>query len=218
MPHGLARAADLYEHADEEYKYLFDKQVILREGSMTKHDRGGSTSKPHFFLTPTHLIMTELTTLSRKIKFRQIFKLTDIRLTMNGPKMLIETEIKSFHVEALQVSDTMQWHHLLERSVASARSNANLPSNYESTLNFSALWVEDTPNCNDCNLRFSLLVRRHHCRNCGKCVCGSCCFEKVRLESVDATKLQKVCNACAEIFKAKRTERSGRGGYGAAAY
>jgi hypothetical protein len=132
--------------------------------------------------------------------------------------MLVETPIKTFRVETSSQSETLQWHHELTEAIGKARASANLASDYESTLAFSPVWVEDTPECNDCNRSFSMIVRRHHCRNCGKCVCGSCCFEKVRMEDVDGgKKLQKVCNACAMTYKEKRGNANTGGGYGAAA-
>ena len=40
----------------------------------------------------------------------------------------------------------------------------------------SPAWVPDDQvnNCMLCNKAFSYLSRRHHCRRCGRCVCGSC--------------------------------------------
>ena len=34
---------------------------------------------------------------------------------------------------------------------------------------------EDAPVCNDCMVRFTLLLRRHHCRVCGLVFCDACC-------------------------------------------
>lgn len=38
------------------------------------------------------------------------------------------------------------------------------------------VWTPDTdaPRCQLCQVYFSVLERRHHCRRCGRCVCGSC--------------------------------------------
>ena len=80
------------------------------------------------------------------------------------------------------------------------------------------MWDANTPSCQLCRRDFSLLVRRHPCRNCGKCVCGTCAFSKVRMDQVDENKLQRVCNVCADELKAARTMGyGGNGGYGAAA-
>eukprot|EP00053_Salpingoeca_punica_P023913 m.11741 g.11741 ORF g.11741 m.11741 type:complete len:559 (-) comp5917_c0_seq1:132-1808(-) len=52
---------------------------------------------------------------------------------------------------------------------------------------------ESCTNCSSCNVEFSLLVRRHHCRNCGKVVCRNCSSQKY---SDDVVELEKVCPAC----------------------
>lgn len=33
---------------------------------------------------------------------------------------------------------------------------------------------QDVPNCRSCQVKFSLIKRRHHCRGCGKIFCGEC--------------------------------------------
>jgi hypothetical protein len=46
-----------------------------------------------------------------------------------------------------------------------------------------AIWVPDqkAETCMRCNSRFGWMKRRHHCRLCGRVVCGSC-SERVRLQ------------------------------------
>jgi hypothetical protein len=36
------------------------------------------------------------------------------------------------------------------------------------------LWAADSVACMLCGEAFSMLFRRHHCRRCGRCVCGNC--------------------------------------------
>ncbi|KAH6560260.1 hypothetical protein BASA62_000332 [Batrachochytrium salamandrivorans] len=45
-------------------------------------------------------------------------------------------------------------------------------------------WKSDAyaPECSLCGQRFSLLIRRHHCRRCGDIFCSSCCDVTVRLD------------------------------------
>ena len=76
-----SRAAAIANYIDDEHKELFTSHSVLKEGTMTKHNRSGDTSRPHFFLTETHLVMADHTTISRAIKFRQVFKLTDMKVS-----------------------------------------------------------------------------------------------------------------------------------------
>jgi len=61
-----------------------------------------------------------------------------------------------------------------------------------------------TSRCVGCNKGFGLLSRRHHCRNCGKCVCDECSRERVRIPRLDERTLLKVCNECARELKNNR--------------
>ena len=63
-------------------------------------------------------------------------------------------------------------------------------------------WIPDSRslNCSNCQLRFTTIRRRHHCRRCGHCFCDSCCrsYPLIRMAFVDAV-LQ--CYKCIEKSK-----------------
>jgi len=215
-----SRAAEIATYIDDEHKELFTNHSVFKEGTMTKHNRSGDTSRPHFFLTETHLIMADHTTLSRAVKFRQVFKLIDMKVSsFDDRKIRILTPVKSFECGLTKIVDCQAWFNALKAAIEKARRAVNLPANYEDTLELSPMWGANTPACEICRRNFTVLVRRHHCRNCGKCVCNTCAYEKVRMDQVDETKLQRVCNPCAEELKASRSQAYGGGsGYGAAAW
>lgn len=60
-------------------------------------------------------------------------------------------------------------------------------------------WVDDTKvrACYECETQFSLLVRRHHCRICGRIFCGKCTRHIVQTagETEEEARL-RVCNYC----------------------
>lgn len=62
------------------------------------------------------------------------------------------------------------------------------------------LWIPDThfSECQLCSASFSILFRRHHCRNCGKVVCENCSSNRVLLPHVHETKPLRVCDECVE--------------------
>jgi len=216
---GIARANELGEKVEDKYKHLLDNNRVIKEGGVTKYNRSGGSDKPHFIMTATHLLMAELSMVGRNMRFRQAFKLTDVRVSLQpNNKLRIETPIKSFDIGIVKTSECQIWNHEISKAVKEARMAENLPSDYETKLDFSVIWGANTPSCQLCRRDFSVLVRRHHCRNCGKCVCGTCAFSKVRMDQVDENKLQRVCNECAEELKSKRSKGYAGGmGYGAAA-
>merc|ERR1719265_1970537 len=63
------------------------------------------------------------------------------------------------------------------------------------------MWEADTENCSICNAKFSRLAMRfrHHCRNCGLCVCGSCSTKQivdVGKENAGKQEFKRVCRDC----------------------
>lgn len=61
------------------------------------------------------------------------------------------------------------------------------------------LWVNDAAckACYECDIPFSLLVRRHHCRVCGRIFCASCTSHAIPpgRDAADPSWL-RVCNFC----------------------
>ncbi len=42
-------------------------------------------------------------------------------------------------------------------------------------------WVGDASNCNNCNVLFTILLRKHHCRLCGRIFCYDCCSNWIKI-------------------------------------
>lgn len=67
-------------------------------------------------------------------------------------------------------------------------------------------WIPDerVKKCCMCNVEFSMLNRKHHCRSCGKIYCSNCCYEYQSLPSYMPRthsrfcdgKKHRVCNIC----------------------
>jgi hypothetical protein len=59
-------------------------------------------------------------------------------------------------------------------------------------------WVPDelAPQCMACSSAFTVVRRRHHCRNCGKVFCGKCSANSVPLPRYGHLKPVRVCNRC----------------------
>ncbi|XP_014241628.1 lateral signaling target protein 2 homolog [Cimex lectularius] len=59
-------------------------------------------------------------------------------------------------------------------------------------------WVPDqaAPSCMYCTSPFTVVRRRHHCRNCGKVFCARCSSNSVPLPRYGHLKPVRVCNRC----------------------
>jgi len=77
-------------------------------------------------------------------------------------------------------------------------------------------WVPDAEanNCMICSIKFTMVKRRHHCRACGKVLCGSCCSDKHPLVYLEG-KEGRVCTPCKHILtrldQAELTNQSAEG-------
>ena len=60
-------------------------------------------------------------------------------------------------------------------------------------------WTEDSDviSCTLCQKEFSLIVRKHHCRNCGQIFCNECSSKMAPIAS--NKKPVRVCDACYEL-------------------
>ncbi|XP_049783559.1 zinc finger FYVE domain-containing protein 9 [Schistocerca cancellata] len=66
---------------------------------------------------------------------------------------------------------------------------------------YPPFWVPDADaqNCMLCNVKFSVIKRRHHCRACGKVLCSKCCSLKASLDYMDNAE-GRVCHPCFGIL------------------
>lgn len=67
------------------------------------------------------------------------------------------------------------------------------------------IWVPDSLalHCAICKATFTWTLRRHHCRQCGSCVCGSCSANKMIVKA--GADPQRVCDTCfSDRFFGKR--------------
>ena len=68
--------------------------------------------------------------------------------------------------------------------------------------NSAPVWVPDrrVTMCQNCAVEFSVLVRRHHCRACGKVVCATCSANKAPLRYRDF-ETARVCDECYGVLE-----------------
>ncbi|CAN8004053.1 unnamed protein product [Ixodes hexagonus] len=63
-------------------------------------------------------------------------------------------------------------------------------------------WIPDVdaPACMLCDVKFTVLKRRHHCRACGKVLCSSCCGHKTQLPCLE-NREGRVCLPCLTVLQ-----------------
>jgi len=103
---------------------------------------------------------------------------------------------KSFAVFAESKEDKASWMD----DFRLATSISVVESEKKSKSDNAPVWVPDKllKTCMLCNGKFTTINRRHHCRKCGKLVCGSCSGKKFKLPNIG--KMCRVCDECYELF------------------
>lgn len=71
---------------------------------------------------------------------------------------------------------------------------------FQQKLSAEERWLGDTEanHCHDCKREFSWMVRRHHCRICGRVFCYYCCNNYVLIKH--SGKKERCCRACFRKF------------------
>ncbi|CAH0389172.1 unnamed protein product [Bemisia tabaci] len=62
-------------------------------------------------------------------------------------------------------------------------------------------WMPDSKSkeCYDCSCKFTLLIRRHHCRVCGQIFCYRCCNQEIPGKIMNCTGDLRVCTYCCKV-------------------
>jgi FYVE/RhoGEF/PH domain-containing protein 5/6 len=180
-------------------------RLFIREGTLWKLCRKAS-KKREFFLFNDLLIYASILP-TNGILVHRVIQLEELRI-QDIPDtdeyknaFQIGSLKKSFVVWAETVNEKVDW--LLDITNAAAelkRKNETLRRARQTSTVTEAdeapVWQPDSAAkaCTLCPQEFSLLNRRHHCRSCGKVVCGNCSTHRLILPS-DPSKA-RVCDAC----------------------
>eukprot|EP00808_Paulinella_micropora_P013670 g1269.t1 len=88
--------------------------------------------------------------------------------------------------------------NVFEKEIDHILSEENLVSLHSASGSWQA--DEDATVCLDCEQEFSLLLRKHHCRFCGRIFCHSCCSTLTGRENA------RTCDRCAERLEHHQKE------------
>ncbi|XP_072164266.1 phosphatidylinositol-3,5-bisphosphate 3-phosphatase MTMR4-like [Diadema setosum] len=71
------------------------------------------------------------------------------------------------------------------------------------------LWIPDhaVSHCFQCNSRFTLVNRKHHCRNCGQIFCTSCSAYSAAIPREQLYQPQRVCKPCFDTLDSEARRR-----------
>lgn len=175
-------------------------RVFLREGDMDKVCRKDVQKRKAWLFNNLFLYAKQLPSSSRYSKHRA-FPLSNIRvkdLPDDGKiyknAIQIASEKKSFVLLASSPDDKASW--LTEFAKALAEQEKTIRGQ-DSSANIvvAPVWVPDSEalRCMICGEKFTIMQRRHHCRQCGSVVCSKCSAKKKELPGQGK---KRVCDSC----------------------
>jgi len=187
----------------KEWEIVKPGRKYVRDGELSKVCRRVRKVR-HFFLFSDVLIYSFPTEKNGKFKISRLFNLRLLSvkgIPDDGQRNLlnafqITTESKSFVVIAQSADDKELWLQKLTDSITQYINNVQtLDLNVDSSISTAPVWVPDdeVKACTCCNTKFTVINRRHHCRQCGQIVCANCSNNNRLLKGQGKV---RVCTEC----------------------
>ncbi|KAM7539775.1 hypothetical protein Aperf_G00000040020 [Anoplocephala perfoliata] len=190
-----------------------DTQFLVARGILTKICRKKAKQRT-FYLFNDELVYANIS-YGKLLAHPHAFKLEEVTVTdvadsgiyRNG--FIIQSPKKSFTVYASLGDEKRRWIECISFLTEAAREAAPPEVKRKlSSLKNSPVWIPDSEatHCMICsNMEFTLLHRRHHCRNCGKVVCGNCSQYRWVLPAQGPEKL-RICRDCHNYLRNQQKE------------
>ncbi|VDO43053.1 unnamed protein product [Haemonchus placei] len=172
-------------------------RVLVGEGVLVKMCRKKPKQR-QFFLFNDILVYGNIVISKKRYNKQRIIPLENVELEdlpdegaiKNG--WIVKTPEKSFAVYAASPKEKKEWMIHIERCVADLLEKGNKRPAKE----HAAVWIPDgeAARCMACGrTQFNLVQRRHHCRACGRVICGACSTHSYRIDSLNK-KPVRVCD------------------------
>ncbi|KAJ3436145.1 beige/beach-related [Anaeramoeba flamelloides] len=113
-------------------------------------------------------------------------------------KLKIDTikKVSNFQISSLLITKDNKRFYLGDL-------NGNLYSFFLPDLGIKRHWMDDkdSQNCMKCGSTFTISLRRHHCRNCGKIFCKNCSSNKIEIPDLEFYHRVRACFDCFQMLK-----------------
>ncbi|VDO06159.1 unnamed protein product [Rodentolepis nana] len=190
-----------------------DNQFLVAKGILTKICRKKPKQRT-FFLFNDSIVYANIS-FGKLLAHPHAFKLEEVTITdvidsgIYRYGFIIETPKKSFTVYASLAEEKRRWVESINLYAEAARQAAgkDVQKNL-SLLTKSPVWIpnSEATHCMVCMVtEFTLVQRRHHCRNCGKVVCSKCSQHRWVLPAQGPNKL-RVCKHCHDLLRSQQVK------------
>ncbi|XP_061078694.1 pleckstrin homology domain-containing family F member 1-like [Conger conger] len=185
-------------------------RVLVGEGCLTKLCKRSPQPRV-FFLFNDILVYGSIIVQDRLYTGQKVIQLEDLMVESleDSPDMknqwLLRTPSKSFYVSAASPQEKASWiTHIEECRTKRVNERGQGP-----VEDFAPSWIPDKASaiCMRCCTKFSFSQRRHHCRQCGILVCGSCSSQRFLIPNISREPV-RVCQVCFQNLQAKEFTRN----------
>lgn len=177
-------------------------RLFIKEGPLLRQCRRG-LKEFQFWLFNDQLLYGQPTPLGLYILNRQIplskcYVSSCESMQEDGFSFIVESPAKSFIICVSTEKEKTEWLDAIKGAIVALSEARRSKTPADEKQVTAPLWMPDSTasTCQKCRAAFSLINRRHHCRNCGAIVCDNCSKKRYKLEHVDQRKQVRVCNAC----------------------
>ncbi|ELP86095.1 Rho/RAC guanine nucleotide exchange factor, putative [Entamoeba invadens IP1] len=179
-------------------KLVEPNRLLVLEGSLTKVCK--KTNKSRYFYLFNDLLLYGPGV--KKINVSEWFYLKHVYIEPDQRyqnAFIVKNNVKSFSVLCEDSSEMKTWYTAIQKYAEIQRNGLHVED--KDDIEMKEAWVPDNlaKNCMLCNLPFSLVTRRHHCRKCGKCVCANCSKGKITVSKKCG--MERVCDRCLEKYE-----------------
>lgn len=177
-------------------------RAFIKEGPLLRQCRRG-LKEFQFWLMSDQLLYGQPTPLGLYILNRQIplskcYVSACESMHQGGYSFIVESPAKSFIICVPSEAERDDWLHAIKQAIVALSQERHSRNAETDKQSIAPLWMPDSTasTCQKCRALFSLINRRHHCRNCGAIVCDPCSRRRYKLEHVDQRKQVRVCDGC----------------------
>merc|ERR1712137_1319234 len=179
-------------------------RIFIREGVLVKMCRR-EPKRRYLFLFNDLLVYCSSNEGNQTYTFHRAMGLSQLRVDdipdnsgMSNAFQILSNQ-KSFSVFAESAQDKKSWMADINKAIQLCYQlhHKQATGKDADPDDIAPVWIPDKllKNCMLCDVKFTTINRRHHCRKCGKLVCGACSGKKYKLENMG-----KVCRVCDECF------------------
>lgn len=178
---------------------------IIMEGNMLKVCRKENKKRRFFLFSDLFLYATpSLKGAGDKFEIMNQFPLIEMVAVKDLPDqpekgqrniLQVVCETKSFNVLIETAEEKEKWMQAMKVAIDTVRDKSKSLGNDQTEGQGAAVWISDheVKACMVCSVKFTMINRRHHCRQCGAVVCGACTTHKKELPKQGK---QRVCDNC----------------------